>query len=181
MFFQLWFYNKASLAYLLKVLRKIQRAAIWILEAFYTSLTSSIKAITSLISIYLYLQKLRGRFQLRTQSLPLNHIIKFILESRHSDSNSSHCLLLKKLTSKQQLNIKGPIIDANNRLNRVFHSFSPRDRLIDIYSSCFSFHSSNRKSKESGKMFIQKLNKLILQVPAKSKMAVGVLDTCIKN
>ena len=63
--FQLWFYYCTLLAYLLKVLGKIQRrAAIWILEAFKTSLTEGIEIITGLIPIKLHLQKLRGRSQL---------------------------------------------------------------------------------------------------------------------
>ena len=73
-----------------------------------------------------------------------------MLESRHLDNNRIHQLLLEKLTPKQQLNIKGFIVDTNNRLNEVllsFISFSseflPGNRLIDIYSSCFSFHSMN--------------------------------------
>jgi len=87
------------------------------------------------------------------------------------------------------LNIKGPIVDANNRLNKVFplfisfsSEFSPGDRLINIFSSCFSFYSSDRKSKESRKVYIHKLNKLTLQALADSKTAVMVSDIIsIKN
>ena len=92
-----------------------------------------------------------------------------MLESRYLDNNSFHYLSLKKLTPKQWLNIKELIINANNRLNKVFplfisfsSEFSSEDRLIDIFPSCFSFHSSNRKSKESRKVYIHKLNKLTL-------------------
>ena len=54
--FQLWFYNHIPTLYHLKILGKIQRrAAIWILGAFKTSLSFSIKAIVGLISIKLYL------------------------------------------------------------------------------------------------------------------------------
>ena len=75
--FLLQYYNKAPLTYLLEKLRKMQhKATVWILRAFYTSISLDIKAITSLILIYLYLQKLGGRFQLRTQLLPFNHIVK---------------------------------------------------------------------------------------------------------
>jgi len=48
-----------------------------------------------------------------------------MLKSRHSDNNSTHCLLLEKLTPKQQLNIKGSIVDANNKINGVFSLFNP--------------------------------------------------------
>lgn len=160
--FPLWYYNKASLAYLLQELRKIQpRAAIQILGAFHTSPSISIESIASIILIHLYLQKLGGRFQLRMQSLPSNHIIKSLMELRHSYSNNNHWLSLEKLIFKQQLNIKGSVVDTNNRLNGIFPSFislstkfSSGDQLINIFPSCFSFYSLNRKSEESRKLHI---------------------------
>jgi len=79
-----------------------QRAAIWVLRAFCTLPLLGIEAIASLILIHLHLQKLSSRFQLRTQSLLLNYIIKLLLESRHSSiNNNHHHLLLEKLTPKQ--------------------------------------------------------------------------------
>jgi len=60
--FQLWYYNKASLSYLIKKLNKIQqKAAIWILGTFQTSPSLDIKAIARLMPIKLHLQKLSGR------------------------------------------------------------------------------------------------------------------------
>ena len=54
--FQLWFYNRAPMTYHLKALGKMQRrAAIWILGAFKTSPSYSIKAIAGLIPIKLHL------------------------------------------------------------------------------------------------------------------------------
>ena len=74
--FQLWHYNKAPLSYPLKMLGKMQkRVAIWILEAFKMSSSSSIEAITELILINLHLQNLSGRSQLRSHSLPYNHML----------------------------------------------------------------------------------------------------------
>jgi len=53
------------MAYHLKALSKMQRrAAIWILGAFKTSPSYSIEAITELVPIKLYLQKLGRRSQL---------------------------------------------------------------------------------------------------------------------
>ena len=157
-----------------------------LLEAFWTSPSLDIKAIIGLIPIHLHLQKLSSRFELRTQALSSNHIIKSLLELRHLNSNNNHYLSLNKLTLKQQLNIKGPIVDANNRLNRVFPffslfstKFSPGDRIIDIFPSCFSFHSTNRK--KSRKAYICKLDKLTLQALADSKITVIVSDVSIKN
>jgi len=59
--------------------------------------------------------------------------------------------------------------------------FSFRDRLIDIFSSHFSFYFTNRKSKESTKTYIHKLNKITFQVLVNSKSVVIILDTSIKN
>jgi len=119
------------------------------------------------------------------QTLLSNHIIKSMLELSHLNINNNHCLLLKKFTPKQQLNIKGSIVDANNRLNPSFNplsiEFSPGNRLIDIFFSYFSFHSLDHKSKESRKAHIYKLDELIFQILADSKTAVVVSDTSIKN
>jgi len=73
-------------------------------------------------------------------------------------------------------------------LNEVFSSFdlfsskfSPGDKLIDIFSSCFYFHSVNRKSKEGIKAYICKLDNITFQASTDSKTVVVVSDTSIKN
>jgi len=86
------------------------------------------------------------------------------VKSRHLDSDNHHQLLLEKLTLKQQLSLKSPVINVNNRLNGIF-----------------PFHSLNRDSEESKKSHIQKLNKLIFQVLADSKTAIVVSNVSIKN
>ena len=110
-----------------------------------------------------------------------------MLESRHLDNNSIYCLLLEKLTPKQQLNIKESIINANNRLNRVFPSLIPfsskflsGNRLINIYPSHFSFYSMD-KHKKGRKVYNQKLNNLTFQVSNDSKTAIIISNTSIKN
>jgi len=121
--FQLWYYSKAPLAYLLKELRKMQRRAIiWIFRAFRISSSLSIEAVVGLISIHLHLQKLSSRFQLRIHTLPQNHIVKSLLELRHINDSNIHQLSLERIMPKQQLLLKEPIVDTNNRLNRVFPS-----------------------------------------------------------
>ena len=47
--------------------------------------------------------------------------------------------------------------------------------------SCISFHSTNRKNKESRKVHIQKLNEITLKALSNSKIAVVVSDVSIKN
>ena len=159
------------------------KAAIWILGAICTFPTLSIEAITGLIPIHSHLQKISSKYQLRIQPLPSNYILKSMLELIYLDNNSYHCLSLKKFTPKQQESI----IDANDRLNRVFPSFIsfsskflPGNRLIDIYPSYFSFHSTN-KHKKSRQTYIQKLNNLTLQVLDNLKMAIVVSNASIKK
>jgi len=114
------------LAYPLKKLKKIQRkATIWITEAFCMSSTAGIKAIAGLISIHLHLQKLYGHVFLQAHSLPQNHIINLFLEPRNPNFQESHQLSLDNLMPKQQSSIKGPIVDMDNKFNKVFPSFSP--------------------------------------------------------
>ena len=79
--FQLWFYNKAPMSYHMKILDKMQRrAAIWILGAFKTSSTEEIKAITGIIPIKFHLQKLARRSQICPFKLPINHIIRDLMD-----------------------------------------------------------------------------------------------------
>ena len=49
---------------------------IWILEVFYTLLSIGIEAITGIIFIQSHIQKLSGKNQLQTSTLPINHTLK---------------------------------------------------------------------------------------------------------
>ena len=76
---------------------------------------------------------------------------------------------MEKLIPKQRLKVKGFIVDANSRLNRVFKSFdsfnnefSPGNRLINMFSSCFLFYSSDRKSAEIRKTYLHKPNEMLM-------------------
>ena len=113
------------LSYPLKALEKIQRrAAIWILGAFKTSPSEGIKTIIDLIPIKLHLQKLRGRVQLRALSLPLNHIIHTLMDSSFGSPYNCHPSSLSNFTNYQRKNIKGHLVDINNRSHRLFPVFS---------------------------------------------------------
>ena len=187
--FQLWYFNKAPLSYPLKVLRNIQRrATLQILEAFLISPSFGIKAIAGLIPIYLNIQKLDGRFQLKAHSLPTNHIIKSLLEARPSDNVKTHCLLLEGLMPKQYQNIKGPIVDIDNRFNEIIPSFSsfnheflPGNRLIDLFPNQFSFHSLDRKSKNSVKSHLCNLENISLQSSLNPHVVIIISDSSIKD
>ena len=92
------------------------------------------------------------------------------------------------MTFKQRLKIKGSVIDTNNQLNGVFPSFnllnnefSPGFRLINIFSSHFSFHLSNHKNKDSKAIYICKLNECIFHTLSDLKIVTMILDTSIKN
>ena len=79
--FQLWFYNKASMLYHMKILDKMQRRAIiWILRAFKISPTEGIKAIAGIIPIKFHLQKLARRSQIYPFKLSSNHIIRDLMD-----------------------------------------------------------------------------------------------------
>ena len=187
--FQLWYYNKTLLSYPLKKLRRMQRrVALWISGTFHISPTLGIEAIDGLIPIYLHLQKLNGRFHLRAHSLSQNHIIKSILEMRSSNDIESHWLSLERLMPRQCAIIKGSIVDMDNRFNKVFLSFSLfnyefllGNRLIDIFSNHFSFHSLNKKSNHNIKSYLLKLNSITLQALWDSYLVIVIIDVSIKN
>jgi len=133
--FQIWFYNHAPMLYHLKILGKMQRrAAIWILEAFKTSLLFSIEAIAGPISIKLHFQKLSRRLQLWAYTLPPNHLIHSLMKLPHSVSTSQHPASLDSLTRCQYSLIKRHLVDMDNRFNENFPSFTP------LYSELFSGH-----------------------------------------
>ena len=95
---------------------------------------------------------------------------------------------MKKLTDKQRLKVKSSIVDANNRLNGIFHSFDPfnnkfssRNRLIDMFLSCLLFYLSDRKSAETRKTYLHKLDKIIFNTLTDPRMAIIILDVSIKN
>jgi len=80
-----------------------KRVALLISGTFCTSSILDIKAITSLIHIHLYLQKLNRRFHLRALFLLSNHIIKSILKTRNSNNSEPYQLLLKRLMLQTQV------------------------------------------------------------------------------
>jgi len=59
--------------------------------------------------------------------------------------------------------------------------FSLGDKLIDIFSSHFSFHSTNQKSEESIKAYTHKLDNIVLLALADTKSVIIVSDASIKN
>ena len=141
-----------------------------------------IEAIVGIIPIHLYLKQLSGRHQLQKATFPHNHTIKLLLEKRHAFQSQLHCLFLDYISSKQQQRIKSSIVDANDHLNGVFLFFNslncelhPGFRLIDIFSSCISFHKTNHCSNES------KLDKIVFNTLLELNTVLVASDTSIKN
>ena len=92
------------------------------------------------------------------------------------------------MTSKQCLKIKSFIVDVDNHLNGIFpffnsHNceFSPSFRLIDNFSSHFSFYQANHKDKESKATHLCKLNNIFTNISLDPKFIIVVSNTSIRN
>ena len=185
--FQLWFYNCTPLLYPLKILSKMQRrAAIWILGTFKMSPLKGIEAIAGLIPIRHHLQKLMGRSQLCTLALPPNHLIWTLIDSPFSLLKHQYPIELKSLTSCQRSNIKGHLVDSNNKSYGIFSSFSSLhpelslgSRIIDNFSDCFSFNLAIRNKND--KIRFQQLDNMVLESSFSPFIAIIVMDASIKN
>ena len=185
--FQLWFYNRTSLLYLMKIFRKMQRrAAIWILGAFRTSPTDSLEAIAGLISIKLHLQKLANRSQLQTATLLEKYLIKTLMDNPHSSQTKLSTHSINMFTECQKSSIKGHLIDSNNKLFGVFPSFSllspefiPESRIVDVFSDRFLFNLANKD--KNNKMCIQQLDNMTLQSFSSPNTAIIITDVILLN
>ena len=187
--FKLWFYSKAPLSYLLNSLGKLQRrVATWILRAFKMFPLYGIEAIVRLIPIHLHLQKLSGRSQLRVHTLPNNHIIRLLIDNKPYSPSSPHVLSLGSLTKRQHGLLKSHIIDINNRFNEVFPAFDPinpkfypGNRIMDLFSNCFSFHLFSRSSNRSLKSCIQQFDVLAIESSFSLLYTLMIADASVKN
>jgi len=95
--------------------------------------------------------------------------------------------LLNNLTPEQQLKIKGPVVDIDNRFNKVFPSFNPFNKefvlgycLIDVFSSHFSFYITSQSNKYLN-VHIQALDNIALTSSLDSSMTLVVVNASIKN
>jgi len=165
-----------------------QRATIWILGMFQTFPSFGVEAIMGLISINLHLCKLSGCAQLKVHLLPYNHILQSLLESRSSNDLTQYPLSLNFLTHHQRENIKGFIVNMDNRFNEVFSSFdplnvefSPSSRLIDAFPSYFSFHSHIKYKDNSLKDHANQLNNITITASVNHLYIFIISDTGIKN
>ena len=187
--FQLWFYNRASLSYSLRVLNLMQqKATIWILSTFHTSSLFRVEAITGLIPINLHLCKLSCCAQLHAHSLSHNHILWSLLESQPLEDIKQYSISLNSLTHYQRGIIKRSIIDIDNKFNKVFSSFdflnvefSPGSCLINIFPNSFSFHSYIKQKENNLENYTNQLNDIATSSLLNHPYALVISDTSIKN
>ena len=155
---------------------------------FRTALSFGIKAITSLILVYLHLQKLSRRSQFRAHTLPINHILRFLIENNPEILTHPHSLLLNSLTRHQCRFIKGHLVDMDNKFNEVFPSFdflNPEfkldNRIIDSFTNHFLFHLFSKSNDYLFKNHIQQLNNLAIESSNTLSNVLIVTDASVKN
>ena len=142
----------------------------------------------SFILIKLHLQKLSGRSQLWVYSLLPNHILCSLMAPRTFSLLNQYLSSLGCLTSCQHELVKEPLVDMDNRFNKVFPSFaplhskfSPSSRVIDIFYSCFSFYLSSKQKDNSFRSHIQQLDNLTIESLNNPSHALVITDTGINN
>ena len=117
---------------------------------------------------------------------PPNHIIYSLINSLFNSSKHFHSISLKSLTSRQRSNIKGHLVDSNNKAYGIFPFFfplhlelSPDSRIIDNFSDWISFNLSIRN--KINKTYCQQLDNMVFEASSSSSTTIVILDTNIKN
>ena len=110
------------------------------------------------------------------------------MEPRTGSTSSCHSLLLGTLTKCQCELIKGPLVNIDNRFNEVYllfdplyPEFSPGHRVIDTFSSRFSFHLFNKCKDANFKAHIQQLDNLAFESLSISLCTLIIMDASVKN
>ena len=136
-----------------------------------------------LIPIKLHLHKLASRSQLRSATLPKNHIIKTLIEDVPTKPSSYS---INILTDLQKNSVKGHLINLYNKLHGIFPSFSPLDselnpssRIINIFQDQFTFNLANKVKTDSE--CSQQLNDMTISSSISPYMAIIVTNASIKN
>ena len=119
-------------------------------------------------------------------ALPPNHIIRLLMDSPFNSSKYHYSVSLKSLTSCQRSNVKGHLVDSNNKAYGVFSFFSPLylelspgSRIINNFSDCFSFNLSIRNKNK--KIWCQQLNNMVFEVSLSNSTAIIISNASIKN
>ena len=97
-----------------------------------------------------------------------------------------HSISLKSLTSCQRSNVKGHLVDSNDKAYGIFPSFSPLhlelslgSRIIDNFPNHFSFNLSIRNKNK--KTWCQQLDNMVLEASLSNSTAIVISDASIKN
>ena len=152
------------------------------------TLSMGIEAITGFTPINLYLQKIRGRLQLRVYSLPSSHILCSLMSSYNEFPLYQHPLSLNSLTKRQHGLVKGHLVDMDNCFNEAFSSFDPINpelfpghRIIDIFSNCFLFQPFNKQVNCNITSWVQELDRIAIKSLESPLTALIILDASVKN
>ena len=144
--------------------------------------------IASLISIYLHLNKISGRQQLRIAFLPKYYTLNLFLDKQHSKKAVLHQLSLRNLTSKQYQKLKSSIVDSSNYLNGLFSLLNNLYKellsgfqLVDNFSDHFSFHTVNYKNKDTINTHIHNLDKIFKDSCSDPETVIVISYASIKN
>ena len=110
------------------------------------------------------------------------------MEPRTGSASSCHSLSLGTLTKCQCKLIKGLLVNIDNRFNKVhplfdllYLEFSSSHRVIDTFSSHFSFHLFNKYKDANFKAHIQQLDNLAFESLSILSHALIIIDANIKN
>ena len=108
------------------------------------------------------------------------------MDSSFSSPYNRHPFFLDYFTKWQRANIKGHLVDSNNRSHRLFPSFSPTHpelspgfRIIDNFPDRFSFNLCNKEKND--KFHIHKLDSVVIELSLLQSIAIIAIDASIKN
>jgi len=117
-----------------------------------------------------------------------NHISQSLLESQPFEDIKQYPISLDSLTCCQRGIIKESIIDIDNKFNKVFPSFdslnvkfSPGSYPIDIFPSCFSFHSYIKQKENNLENHTNQLNDIATSSSLNYSHTLVISDAGIKN
>ena len=92
---------------------------------------------------------------------------------------------INQATQIANINYIVVIMDLLHAAQRLFDSFNneffSRNRFIDMFSSYFLFYLSDRKSAETRKTHLCKLDKIVFNTSTDSIIAIVISDISIKN
>ena len=115
-------------------------------------------------------------------------MLKGLLEKGFSSLLSHHHFSLEYMTTKQQAAIKSFIVDASSHLNGIFWYFDSlnkefhlRNRLVDSFLNCFSFHKADHSSEERKSYYCSYFNNIMLNASSDPSTVVVISDTSIKS